>query len=89
MGHKFVTMCGVMAVSATAMFADFSYHETSKITGGAMAGMMKLAGAFSKELKDAQESSVAIKGNKMVRRTAQRMSLIDLDAKTITEVDLQ
>ena len=37
MGHKFVTVCGLIAFSASSMFADFSYHESSKITGGAMA----------------------------------------------------
>ena len=28
--------------------ADFSYEQTTRMTGGAMAGMMKVAGAFSK-----------------------------------------
>ena len=67
----------------------FSYHESSKITGGAMAGLMKVAGVFSKTAREPIESTVAIKGNKMAHRSATHMSVIDLDSKTITNVDFQ
>jgi hypothetical protein len=89
MDRKFVAVCGFMAMSAGSMFGDFSYHESSKITGGAMAGMMKVAGVFSKTAREPMESNVAIKGNKMARRSSTHLNLIDLDSKTITEVDLQ
>jgi len=78
-----------MAVSAVSMYADFSYHESSKITGGMMAGMMKVAGVFSKTAREPIESDIAIKGNKMARRSRTHLNLIDLDAKTITDVDLE
>jgi len=31
--------------------ADFTYESTTKITGGALVGMMKFAGAFSKDAR--------------------------------------
>jgi hypothetical protein len=69
--------------------ADFSYQETSKITGGMMAGMMKVAGVFSKQAREPIQSTVALKGNRLAHRSAMRASIIDLDSKTITEIDLQ
>ncbi len=89
MAQKFVSVCGVLAFSASSLFADFSYHETSKITGGAMAGMMKVAGVFSKQAREPIETTVALKGNRMAHRSQTHLSLIDLDSKTITSVDLQ
>lgn len=89
MRHKFVAVCGMMALTAGSMFADFSYHETSKVTGGAMAAMLKVAGVFSKSAREPIEATVALKGNKLAHRSQSHMSLIDLDAGTITEVDLQ
>ena len=86
MGSKFVTLCGLIAVSAGSMFADFSYHESSKITGGVLAGMMKVAGVFSKTAREPIESNVAIKGNKLVSRSTTHLSLIDLDSKGTTEL---
>jgi hypothetical protein len=78
-----------MALSAATMFADFSYRESTKVTGGAIAGMLKVAGVFSKAAREPIESTVAFKGNRMAHRSQNQMSLIDLDAKTITNVDFQ
>jgi hypothetical protein len=89
MGHKFLVVCGLIAVSAGSMFADFSFHESTKVTGGAMAAMLKVAGVFSKTAREPIDSTVAVKGNKMARRSATHLNLIDLDSKTITDVDFQ
>src|SRR3954468_2980612 len=89
MGHKFIIISGLIAISAGSLLADFSYHESSKVTGGALAGVLKVAGVFSKAAREPIESTVAISGNKMAHRSAMHMSLIDLDSKTITQVDLQ
>jgi hypothetical protein len=78
-----------MALSSSAMFADFSYRESSKVTGGMMAGMMKLAGAFSKAAREPIESTIAVKGNKLAHRSSTSLNLIDLDARTITVADFQ
>lgn len=69
--------------------ADFSYQETARITGGAMVSMMKFAGAFSKDARKATqpiESSVSIKGNRMLRKSPDNASIIDLDQQTITTI---
>jgi hypothetical protein len=76
--------------AAPYLYADFSYEQTTKITGGAMVGMMKFAGAFSKDARKAMDpikSTTSIKGNRMVHRTADSASIIDLDKETITQVN--
>jgi hypothetical protein len=89
MGKRLLSICGVMALSSSAMFADFSYRESTKITGGMMAGMMKVAGVFSKAAREPMDATVAVKGNKLVHRGSMSVNLIDLDARTITAVDMQ
>lgn len=71
------------------LLADFSYEQTSKITGGAMASVMKLAGAFSRQAREPMRSTVAVKGNRMLNGSDARAQIIDLDKETITTVDFQ
>ena len=80
----------VMALLATAAFADFRYEETTKITGGSLVSMMKFAGAFSRDAKQALQpitSTVLVKGNRMARINPDRTEIIDLDKETITGID--
>ena len=67
--------------------ADFSYEQTSKITGGMMAGVMKFAGAFSKQAREPIVATVAVKGDRMVNWSQHHASVIDLDKETITEIN--
>ncbi len=68
-------------------FADFSYDQTSKITGGMMAGMMKFAGAFSKQAREPMVNTVAVKGDRMVHWGQHHASVIDIDKETITDIN--
>ena len=54
-----------------------------------MASMMKVAGVFSKQAREPVHSTVSVKGNVMMRRSANTGSIIDLDAQTITTIDFQ
>jgi hypothetical protein len=76
-------------LAAGSLRADFSYRETTKVTGGMMAGALKMAGVFSKAAREPMDSTVAVKGNRMAHRSASHLSVIDLDRRTITEADLQ
>ena len=83
---------GLCVLLTTSSFADFRYQETTKITGGAMVGMMKFAGAFSKDAKKAMEpitSTVVLKGNRMATINPSDTQIIDLDKETITNIDHQ
>lgn len=81
---------GLCLLLTTSSFADFRYEETTKITGGAMVGMMKFAGAFSKDAKQAMApntSIVVVKGNRMAHINQLNTEIIDLDKETITNID--
>lgn len=89
---KSVVLGAVVAVSASPLFADFSYTETTQITGGSLLGMMKMAGHFSRQAREAGEpivTTVAVKGNRMSRVSPTDTQIIDLDAETITNIDMQ
>jgi len=69
------------------LLADFSYEQTTKMTGGAMMGMMKIAGAFSKQAREPMVSTVAVKGDRMVHWSPHHASVIDIGKETITNID--
>jgi hypothetical protein len=81
---------GVLVALSASLHADFTYTETTQLTGGSMLGLMKMAGAFSKQARQAGDpivSTVAIKGNRMAHINPDRTEIIDLDAETITTID--
>jgi hypothetical protein len=81
---------GLCTLLATPSFADFRYDETTQITGGTVVGMMKLAGAFSKDAKKAMDpvtSTVLVQGNRMARINSDTTEITDLDKETITTID--
>ncbi len=86
---KTITALGLAAVSACPLLADFSYQQTAKVTGGAMAGMLKVAGVFSKQAREPIQTTISVKGDRMVDRGATHATIIDLKAGTITSIDLQ
>jgi hypothetical protein len=80
------------ALTSPGAYADFTYTETTQITGGSMLQLMKVAGTFSKTARQAGEpivSTVSIKGNRLTRVGPQRTEIIDLDHETVTSIDHQ
>lgn len=81
---------GALVAASASLHADFTYTETTQVTGGSMLSLMRMAGAFSKQARQAGEpvvSTVAIKGNRMARIDSTNTEIIDLDAETITTID--
>ena len=80
-----------LAASASA-FADYTYQQTTQITGGSLLHMMKMVGAFSSQARktgDPVVSTVYLKGNRMATVNPDSIDIIDLDKETITHVDNQ
>jgi len=71
--------------------ADFKYSEKSQITGGAMVGMVKMAGIFSKDAKSSLQPTtrtVAVKGGKMrTEESDGKIQIIDLDGRRFINID--
>lgn len=84
--HRLILAASLVCGAA---HADFSYEQTTRMTGGAMAGMMRVAGAFSKTLREPMQSTVLVKGDRMAMVSPERVTIIDLNAETFTDVDLK
>lgn len=69
--------------------ADFSYEQSSKVTGGVMAGAMKVAGFFSKAAREPMRSTVMVKGNRLATVSGDSIMVIDLDKEAMTSIDLK
>ena len=68
MKTKFIASIALLLVWSTLSFADFKYSETSKITGGAMMNMAKMAGVFSKDARQMNAPTtrtISVKGSKL------------------------
>ena len=79
----------LLCCSGNLLLADFTYEQSMNITGGAMAAMMKMASAFSKQLRMPMRTTVMVKGDRMVHASEGRLQIIDLNKETMTDVDLQ
>jgi hypothetical protein len=81
----------LFALGAAPARADFSYTSTSEITGGMLRQMANspVGGGTIRKALAPRESNVAIQGNKMATRSAESLSIIDLDAGTITNADFE
>ncbi len=86
-------VCAFLAAILAAppcLHADFSYQESTQVTGGSILSMIKMAGAFSSQAKKATDpivSSVYLKGNRMARVSPESIQIIDLDKQTMTLID--
>lgn len=81
----------VLATAAASPAADFSYQETTQMTGGSMLQMMKMAGAFSSQARKAGEpitTTVYLQENRKATVTQDSIEIIDLDKEAVTHVDL-
>jgi len=86
---KVARLACLAALATSPLLADFTYQETSTITGGAVMSMMKVVGVFSKQAREPIVSTVSVKGNRMLHRSNTHATVIDLDSQTITSIDFQ
>ncbi len=86
-----IARCCVLATAMAAHGADFSYQQTTQVTGGSMLQMMKMAGAFSaqaRKMGDPIVSTVYLQGNRKASVSQDAIEIIDLDKEAVTHVDL-
>ncbi|HBY58585.1 MAG TPA: hypothetical protein DEH78_02105 [Solibacterales bacterium] len=75
---------GALIGAAAGLQADFSYEQSTKIAGGAMAGIMRTFGGGKPTTM-----SVLVKGNRMATVSGETSTVIDVDAETMTFIDYQ
>jgi len=77
-----------LLLPAAISWADFKYSETTKIGGGAMAGMVKFASSVSGRTNQPLQSTKYVKGNRMrIENGDGSVQIIDLDGRRIISVD--
>ncbi len=83
----------VLALPATNLHAgDYTYQQTTQITGGSLLHMMKSVGVFSSQARhmgDPIVSTIYLKDNRLANVSPETIQIIDLDKETITDIDVQ
>jgi len=78
-------------VAAGTSRADFKYTQQSKVTGGALVGVTKTLGVFSKNAREVtapQTSTTMIRGNRLrTEHSDGRVEIIDLDGRRFIHID--
>ena len=78
----------VLLVLCFTLRADFSYQETTQMTGGALVKVLRLGGPFTRKAREPIVSTVLIEGNRMATLGKESSTIIDLDKGTITEINI-
>jgi hypothetical protein len=71
---------------------DYTYQQTTQITGGSLLKMMRTMGVFSSQARhmgDPIVSSIYLKDNRLADVSPEQIQIIDLDKETITQIDVQ
>lgn len=85
LGATLAALCGLFTFP---LLADFSYQQTSRITGGSMTRMMKMIPGGGKALEP-QTTTHLLQGNRMATVGANSIDIIDVDRQVMTHIDLE
>ena len=77
----------LLCASPAVVRADFTYQETTQMTGGVLVDTLKALGPLARASREPVLSTHIVKGNRMATVTKDRVSVIDLDKETITTID--
>ncbi|HUQ91925.1 MAG TPA: hypothetical protein VM120_09600 [Bryobacteraceae bacterium] len=81
-----------LILAPTLLLADFTYSETTRMTGGVLMNMSRALGGLSKDMRKVGEpttSTVMVKGGRMMTTSGGTVQLWDLDKDTIINIDLE
>ena len=88
--YQKVTVLALALAVPSSLFADYSYQQTTQITGGSILSMLKMVSAFSSQARKAGDpvvSTVYLKDNRMANVSHDSIQIIDLDKETVTHID--
>ena len=81
-----------LTLSATLHATDYTYQQTTQMTGGSLMKMVKSVGFISSQARhmgDPIISTIYLKDNRLANVSPETIEIIDLDKETITHVDVQ
>ena len=89
---QYAALSLALIVSPALHAGDYTYHQTTQLTGGSLLKMMKTVGFMSSQARhmgDPVVSTIYLKDNRLARVSPESIEIIDLDKETITQVDVQ
>ena len=89
---KRVMLTLVFVVPAAIYASDYTYQQTTQITGGSLLKMMKTVGVFSSQARhmgDPIISTIYLKDNRLAEVSPEQIQIIDLDKETITQINVE
>ena len=89
---KHILLSLLLAVPTSLCAADYTYQQTTQLTGGSLLHMMKMVGTFSSQARhigDPIVSTIYLKDNRLANVSPENIEIIDLDKETITQIDVQ
>ena len=81
-----------LVVPATLYAGDYTYQQTTQLTGGSLLKMLKTVGVLSSQARHAGDpivSTIYLKDNRLADVSPDNIQIIDLDKETITQIDVQ
>src|SRR5215467_11047085 len=72
----------------SALRADFSYTQTTRVTGGSLLNMTRFMPGMG-SIREPQTHTIAVKGGKMVTYDNNMATIIDPDGETMTQIDFK
>ncbi|MGA8742443.1 MAG: hypothetical protein WB561_14755 [Terracidiphilus sp.] len=88
---KRIPLLLALALPITLHAADYTYQQTTQLTGGSLLHMMKTVGVFSSQARhigDPIVSTIYLKDNRLANVSPDNIEIIDLDKETITNIDV-
>ncbi len=86
--RRIVIGIALCVLAAATVSADFSYTQTTRVTGGTLLNMTRFMPGAG-QIKEPQTQTIAVKGGKMVTYNNDVATIIDADAETMTQVDFK
>ena len=86
--RRILIVIAVLVLGGAAVSADFSYSQTTRVTGGTLLNMTRFMPGAG-QIKEPKTHTIAVKGGKMVTYDADSATIIDADAETMTQVDFK
>ena len=80
-----LSLIALAVVACAGLRADFSYEQTTQVTGG----MMKSLSFMSQQMREPIRGSALFKGDRMAHIGPTSASIVDLRAETITDINFQ
>lgn len=74
-------------LGATGLYADFSYEQSTEITGGVMKSAMRMAGPFAKKANQPTAMRIVFKGTRNAQISEETITITDIEAETITTIE--